>query len=132
MFSYLYTKIKIGTPDVNISTYISSERPLFSIFEVIEKYDEKDSKHYNTSMSTTYLNLSKIGYKLVTSDQDEHAQESFIFNFYDNKTKKYNEEKLYNIDFVLGVKKYLKIGDIYHLNIGFPIILSQSIRDKFN
>ena len=132
MFSYLYTKIKIGTPDVNISTYISSERPLFSIFEVIERYDEKDSKHYNTSMSTTYLNLSKIGYKLVTSDQDEHAQESFIFNFYDNKTKKYNEEKLYNIDFVLGVKKYLKIGDIYHLNIGFPIILSQSIRDKFN
>ena len=132
MFSYLYTKIKIGTPDVNIFTYISSERPLFSMYEEIEKTEEKGSNHYNMNGSTTYVNMSKIGYKLVTSDQDEHAQESFIFNFYDNKTKIYNEEKLFNIDFVLGVKKFLRTEDIYHLNIGFPIILSQSIRDKFN
>ena len=132
MFSHLYTNIKIGTPDINIFTYISSELPLFSMFEEIEKSDEKDSNHYNTSLSTTYLNMSKIGYKLVTSDQDEHAQESFIFNFYDNKTKNYNEEKLNNIDFVLGIKKYIRTDNIYHLNIGFPIILSQSIRDKFN
>ena len=132
MFSYLYSNVKIGTPEVNIPTYISSKRPLFSIFGEIRKTDEKDSNHYSTSISKTYLNISKIGYKLVTSDQDEHAQESFIFNFYDNKTKKYNEEKLNNIDFVLGVKKYIKTEDIYHLNIGFPIILSQTIRDKFN
>ena len=132
VFSNLYTNVKIGTPDVNIFTYISSERPLFSIFGEIGKSYEKDSKHYNTSMSTTYLNVSKIGYKVVTSDQDEHAQESFIFNFYDNKTKKYNEEKLYGIDFAFGVKRYIKTDDIYHLNIGFPIIISQSIRDKFN
>ena len=93
MFSYLYTNIKIGTPDVNIFTYISSERPLFSMYEEIEKTEEKGSNHYNMNGSTTYVNMSKIGYKLVTSDQDEHAQESFIFNFYDNKTKKYTEEK---------------------------------------
>jgi hypothetical protein len=132
MFSHLYTNVKIGTPDITISSYISSERPLFSIIDEIGKSYEEVSNHYDTSMSKTYLNISKIGYKLVASDLDEHAQESFIFNFYDNKTKKYNEEKLNNIDFVLGVKKYSLTGYISHLNIGFPIIKSQTIRDKFN
>ena len=132
MFSHLYTNVKIGTPDITISAYISSERPLFSITDEIRKSYEEISNHYDTSMSKTYLNISKIGYKLVASDLDEHAQESFIFNFYDNKTKKYNEEKLNNIDFVLGVKKYSLTGYISHLNIGFPIIKSQTIRDKFN
>jgi len=69
---------------------------------------------------------------MISSDKDEHAQESFIFNFYDNKTKKYNEEKLNNIDFALGVKSNSLNGEFYHLNIGFPIMKSNNIRDKFN
>ena len=132
MSSYLYTKVKIGTPDVEISTHISTKQPLFSLLKEIGKSDEKDSNHYNTSTSTSYLNMSKIGLKVVTSDKDEHAQESFIFNFYDNKTKKYNEEKLSNIDFALGVKGYSLNGEVYYLNIGFPIIKANTIRDKFN
>ena len=46
-------------------------------------------------------------------------------------TKKYEEQKINNIDFVLGVKTFLRTEDIYYLNIGFPIILSQTVRDKF-
>ena len=132
MSSYLYSNVKIGTPEVTIPTYISTKQPLFSISKKIGKAEEKDSNHYDISTSTTYLNISKIGFKVVESDKDMHAQESFIFNFYDNKTKKYNEEKLSNIDFALGVKGYSLNGEVYYLNIGFPIIKGNNIRDKFN
>jgi len=130
--SYPYTYVKIGTPDVNIPTYISTNNPLFSIKLAIGKSEDKDSAHYNTTCSTTFLSIEKFGYQVVTSREDEYAQESFIFNFYDNKTKKYNEEKLNNIDFALGVKSYTLNGEIYHLNIGFPVFRANTIRDKFN
>ena len=130
--SYLYTKLKIGDSGSIIYSYISSKEPLFSMQEVIHKLNEEElSTYYNKSLSQTFKNISSLGYKFVTSDKDIHAQEKFIFNLYNNKTKEYREVIINDMDFVLGVKTFKLDENIYYMNIGFPIIRSGSIRDTF-
>ena len=132
-FSYLYTELKIGEPESHIYTYISTEKPMFSMYEIIKKLDEKESlNYYNISSSTTFKNISNLGFMIVTSEKDIHAQEKLKLNYYNNETKKYREISVNNIDFALGVRLFQTSGRIYFMNIGFPIIKSNTIRDKFN
>ena len=130
--SYLYTKIKIGEPDSIIYAYISSKISLFSMIEVTQKLDQKElSTYYNMTLSQSFKNISSLGMKYVTSNKDIHAQEKFMFNLYNNRTKQNREVALNNLDFVLGVKLIKLNENIYFMNIGFPIIRSGSLRDKF-
>ena len=132
IFSKLYSKIKIGTPESSIYSYISSKKPLFSMLEVLYNFDKSElSSYYNLSLSNSFKNISCLDIKFVTSDKDIHDQEKFIFNLYNNRTKKFNEIIINDMDFVLGVRQLKKLGDIYFMNIGFPIIKSGTIRDKF-
>ena len=129
--SYLVTNMKIGEPISNIYGYISSDIDLYSMIEAFKILNEKElSTYYNTDSSKTFKNISLIG-KFVTSEKDIHAQEKFIFNLYNNRTKTYREIIVNNMDFILGVRLVKSSSYIPFMNIGFPIIKSGSIRDKF-
>ena len=132
IFSKLYTKIKIGTPESLIYSYISSKQSLFSMLEDMNNFDKSElSSYYNLSLSKSFKNISCLGIKLVTSDKDVHAQETFIFNKYNNRTKTINEIIINDMDFFLGVRQFKSTGNMHLMNIGFPIIKSGSIRDTF-
>ena len=132
IFSKLYTKIKIGTPESLIYSYISSKKSLFSMLEVLYNLDNNElSSYYNLSLSQSFKNISCLNIKFVTSDKDIHAREKFIFNKYNNRTKKIDEIIINDMDFILGVRQFKLLGDMYFMNIGFPIIKSGTIRDTF-
>ena len=131
--SYLYTTMKIGDPKSFIYTYISSRLQLYSMYPVIHKIDEKESlSYYNITTSKSFQNISCLGMKYVSSSKDIYGKEKFIVNLYDNKTNKYRERSINDADFVLGVNLFPSKSEIYFMNIGFPIIKSNTIRDKFD
>ena len=125
--------MKIGDPKSFIYTYISSRLQLYSMYPVMHKIDEKESlSYYNITASKTFQNISCLGMKYVSSSKDIYGKEKFIVNLYDNKTNKYREISINDIDFVLDVKLFPSKSEIYFMNIGFPIIKSNTIRDKFD
>ena len=131
--SSLYTKMKIGEPQSIINTYISSELQLYSMFEVLYKLDENElSSYYNLTLSKTFQNISCLEMKFITSNKDIHAKEKFILDLYNTETNQYRAIEVNDMDFVLGVKLYTSISGVYFMNIGFPLMHSQSIRDKFD
>ena len=131
--SYLYTILKLGDPESNIYTYISTKNPLFSMMKINKKLDENESlEYYNISSSRTFKNVSNLYVKLVTSEKDIYAQEKIKLNYYNNETKKYREISVNNIDFVMGISLSEITGQIYFMNIGFPVMISNTINDKFN
>lgn len=129
--SFLYTTMKLGEPVSNIYSYISSTKDLYSMIEVFKTLDINDlPPYYNINSSKTFKNISSVG-KLVISEKDIYAQERFFFNLYNNKTKTYREIKIDEMDFVLGVRIFQSSGYIHFMNIGFPILKSSTIRNKF-
>ena len=95
-------------------------------------YDIEIKNYYDITSSNSFQNISSFGYKFVSSNKDIHAKEKFIFNTYNNRTKKYKEIIINELDFVLGVKTFSPLEEIFYMNIGFPIIKTNNIRDKFN
>ena len=132
IFSYLYTTMKVGVPETSIYTYISSTKLFSMTKELKTSFDKELPNYYDITTSNTFQNISCLEYKFVTSDKDIHAKEKFIFNSYNNRTKNYKEKTINELDFVLGVKLVDSTNDIYYLNIGFPVIKTNNIRDKFN
>jgi hypothetical protein len=125
--------MKIGDPESIIKSYISSQLPLYSMYQVAHKLDEKESlSYYNITKSNTFQNISCLGMKYISSAKDIYGKEKFIINLYNNKTNKYRDVSVDDMDFVLGVKSFPRTSEIYFMNIGFPIIKSNTLRDKFD
>ena len=132
IFSYFFTILKLGQPESSIYSHISS-KIFFSMTKGMKiSYDKDIKNYYDITCSNSFQNISSLGYKFVSSNKDIHAIEKFIFNTYNNRTKKYKEIIINELDFVLGVKTFSPLEEIFYMNIGFPIIKSNTIRDKFN
>ena len=130
---YLETLSQIGTPKMDIYTYIKTDKKdnLFSIYEVI--YSLKDSEklnYYNYTKSGTFKNISCIGHKIVKSQYDIQAAEKFYFKVYNNKTKLTKEIEVDDLNFILGVDLF-KRDKVYFLNIGFPVVDENTISERF-
>ena len=130
---YLYTNSQLGTPKMNIYSYIHSDKKLnlFSMYKVIYNLKESEEKqYYNYTISKTFKNISCIGIKYVISTNDIHAQEKFYFNIYNNKTKLNEEIEIDDLNFILGVDLFKKDGT-YFLNLGFPMVNEKTLNDRF-
>ena len=130
---YLYTNSQIGTPKMNIYSYIHSDKKqnLFSMYKVIYNLKESEEKqYYNYTISKTFKNISCIGIKYVISTNDIHAKEKFYFNIYNNKTKLNKEKEIEDLNFILGVDLFKKYGT-YFLNLGFPMVNEKTLNDRF-
>ena len=130
---YLYTNTQLGTPKMNIYSYIHSDKNqnLFSMYKVIYNLKESEEKqYYNYSISKTFKNISCFGIKYVTSKNDIHAKENFYFNIYNNKTKLYKEMEIDDLNFILGVDLFKQYGT-YFLTIGFPMVNEKTLNNRF-
>ena len=132
IFSYYYTTMKLGEPEASIYSYVSS-KSLFSMAKSLKiKYENELQEYYDITSSKSFQNISCLEYTFVSSEKDIHAKEKFFFNSFNNRTKEYKEIIINELDFVLGVKLINSKEEIYYMNIGFPVIKTNSIRDKFN
>ena len=118
-FQQLYVDMNIGEPKSAIRALISSKIPYFSMIKVHYKY--YPDNYYKISKSNSYLNISALNRKYVTSFYDIHSQENFFFTIYNNETKVFKEIEIKNMDFVLGIESKFEPDEYYYLNIGFPL-----------
>ena len=132
---YLYTLLKLGSPKMDIYTYIHSDKQenLFSIYEVFYSLNDSEKEkfnYYNYTKSNTFQNVSRLDQKYVKSINDIHAREKFYFNVYNNKTKSIRQIEIDDLNFILGVDLFPR-DKIYFLNIGFPVVDEKTISDRF-
>ena len=130
---YLYTITQMGTPRMNIYTYIHTDKKnnRFSMFEVFHRLNESEKmSYYNYTKSKSFRNISKIGKEFIRTEDDIHATEAFFFYLYDNTTKRRKEIDIFQFNFIFGVDLVAKNG-AYFLNIGFPVINEKSLNDRF-
>ena len=134
--SYIYTNIKIGTPEYNIKTLFSLWTPHFSITPTKNPTDIKDSSsYYNMLKSNSFKNISCINKFYVLSKNDISAKEKFIFKGYNLKNKTYDDITIEDLDFILGVNnsnfnESESENGVYYLTIGLQVRTSYT--DKFN
>jgi hypothetical protein len=133
--TYLFSKTKLGEPEFNITTLFSNDNSYyFMTTKLKSNKDIKDlSNNYNINNSNTFQNVSFLNKTYVRSKYDIHAREKFIFNMIDLEKKINKEIIIRDLDFVLGVSPSYKLNetmDIYQLNIGLELMISQN--EKYN
>jgi len=131
--AYLFSNIKIGEPEYNITTLFSNDNSYFYMTTTSKSNIKDLSNNYNINNSNTFQNVSLFNKTYVRSKYDIHAKEKFVFNMSNLETKINKEIIIKDLDFVLGVSNSYKLNDsidIYQINIGLELMKSQN--EKFN
>ena len=135
--SYIYTNIKIGEPEYLLECTFSLHTPHFSMLYNEEKLNENEkNKKYDIKKSKTFKNITCLNQYYIQTNKDIHANEKFKMNLYDINKKINKEIIINNLDFVLGVKYYIKKNytEVYYLSIGLQIFTTNQYiqRNQFN
>ena len=119
--AYVYSNIKIGSPECLIETRFSFSDPYFSMLK--RKNINKKNNLYDTKNSKSFKNITCLNKYYIQNTKDIYAKENFRMIVYNINNKKEREIEIKDLNFVLGGNSVHKIDDseIYYLLLGLQV-----------